>query len=471
MQNAKVIPNEKYDAKQVWEWDRAHWIHPWTDFAAFKEKGSTVICEGEGPYIYDGDGKRHIDGIGGLWCVNIGYGREEMAQAIAEQCRRLCYYSTFVDTTTPPAAELAHKLATISPGTLNHVFYSTGGSEANDQAVRIVHFYFNRLGKKNKKKIIARMDGYHGSTLLTATITGVMFDRIGFDVIDELVHHISNPNPYRRPAGMTEAEFLEFLVKELEDKILELGPDNVAMFFAEPIMGAGGVIVPPQGYHKRMKAICDAYDIFYISDEVVTGFGRLGHFFASEDVFGIQPDIITGAKGITSGYQPLGITMLSDKIYEVISVPQEPGAMFTTGFTYSGHPVACAAGLKNIEIMEREDICGHVREVGPYFEERLKTLYELPIVGDVRGKCFMNCVEYVGNRETKALLPEEANIGARIARLAQERGALVRPIGHMNVLSPPLILSKSQIDDLVEILRASAIEAMNELKREGIWNG
>jgi adenosylmethionine-8-amino-7-oxononanoate aminotransferase len=463
--------NLKYDRQQIWEWDRKHWVHPWTDFSVFKEKGSTVIAEGDGPFIYDADGKRYIDGIGGLWCVNIGYGREEMAQAIADQCRRLCYYATFVDTTTPPAAELAHKLAQIAPKGLGHVFYSTGGSEANDQAVRIVHFYFNRLGKPNKKKIISRIDAYHGSTLLTATITGVMFDRIGFDVIDGLVHHVSNPNPYRRPDGMSEAQWLEFLVKEFEDKILELGPDNVAMFFAEPIMGAGGVVVPPAGYHKRMKAVCEKYDMFYISDEVVTGFGRLGHMFASQDVFGIVPDIITGAKGVTSGYQPLGITLLSDKIYDVISVPQEPGAMFTTGFTYSGHAVACAAGLKNIEIIEREKICEHVREVGPYFEERLKTLYDLPIVGDVRGKCFMMCVEYVADQKTKALLPHEANIGGRIARIAQKRGALIRPIGHLNVLSPPLVLSKGQIDDLVEILRASAIEAMDELRKEGIWNG
>lgn len=235
--------------------------------------------------------------------------------------------------------------------------------------------------------------------------------------------------------------------------------------------GAGGVIVPPEGYHKRMKAVCEKYDMFYISDEVVTGFGRLGHMFASEDVFGIVPDIITGAKGVTSGYQPLGITLVSDKIYDVISVPQEKGAMFTNGFTYSGHAVACAAGLKNIEIIEREKICEHVREVGPYFEERLKTLNDIPIIGDIRGKCFMQCVEYVADKKTKELLPDEAAIGSRIARLAQKRGALIRPVGHFNVLSPPLILSKGQIDDLVEILRASALEAMEELRREKIWNG
>jgi adenosylmethionine-8-amino-7-oxononanoate aminotransferase len=463
--------NLKYDGKALWRMDRDHYIHPWTDFSTFKQTGSDVIAEGDGIYVFDADGKRYIDGIGGLWCVNIGYGREEMAQALAEQARRICYYSTFTHLTTPPAAELAAKLAELAPGPLNHVFYTTGGSESNDSAARLVAFYFNRLGKTSKKKIIARLDGYHGSTLLTASITGVMFDRIGFDTLSDLVHHIPCPNPYRRPEGMTVAEFGDQCIADLENKIIELGPENVAMFFAEPIMGAGGVIVPPPGYHKRAKAVCEKYEVMYISDEVVTAFGRLGHFFASKDHFDLQPDIITSAKGITSGYQPLGAILLSDEIYDVISVPQEKGAMLTNGFTYSGHPIACAAGLKNIEIMEREDICGHVREVGPYFQKRLETLYDLPIVGDVRGSHFMLCVEFVADRKTKELLPPEAAIGNRIARLAQERGAIIRPIGHLNVMSPPLTMTKAQVDDLVEIVRQSALLAMDELKREKLWNG
>jgi adenosylmethionine-8-amino-7-oxononanoate aminotransferase len=465
------MKNVKYDSKALWQMDRDHYIHPWTDFETFKETGSDVIAEGDGIYVYDADGKRYIDGIGGLWCVNIGYGREEMAQALAEQARRICYYSTFTHLTTPPAAELAAKLAKLAPGSLNHVFYTTGGSESNDSAARLIAFYFNRLGKKSKKKIIARLDGYHGSTLLTASITGVMFDSIGFDTLEDLVHHIPCPNPYRRPEGMTVEEFGDQCIADLENKILELGPENVAMFFAEPIMGAGGVIVPPPGYHKRAKAVCEKYEVIYISDEVVTAFGRLGHFFASKDHFDLQPDIITTAKGITSGYQPLGAIMLSDAIYDVISVPQAKGGMLTNGFTYSGHPITCAAGLKNIEIMEREDICGHVREVGPYFQKRLESLYDLPIVGDVRGSHFMLCVEFVADQKTKALLPDEAAIGNRIARLAQERGAIIRPIGHLNVMSPPLTMTKAQIDDLVEIIRQSAILAMDELKREKLWNG
>jgi len=461
--------NRKYDTADLWRKDRDHYLHPWTDFSVFKETGSDVIAEGEGIYVFDSDGRRFIDGIGGLWCVNIGYGREEMAECLAEQARRICYYSTFTHLTTPPAAELAAKLAELAPARLSHVFYGTGGSMANDAAARIIHFYFNRLGKKNKKHIIARIDGYHGSTLLTASITGVMFDRIDFDVLMDFVHHIPCPNPYRRPDGMSVEEFCDEKVADLETKILELGPENVACFFAEPIMGAGGVIVPPPGYHRRTREVCTKYDVIYVSDEVVTGFGRLGHFFASEPVFDLTPDIITCAKGLTSGYQPLSATLLPDFMYDVISVPQAEGAMFTQGFTYSGHPIACAAGLKNIEIIEREDICGHVRAVGPYFEARLNTLRDLPIVGDVRGSHFMLCVEFVADKRTKALLPAEAKIGNLIARHCQARGLIVRPLGHLNVMSPPLIMTREQIDELVAIMRQAIEAAMDDLVRAGHW--
>ena len=376
-----------YNTEVLWRQDMDHYIHPWTDFSTFKEEGSLVMAESEGAYVVDSEGNRYIDGIGGLWCVNIGYANEEMAQAIAEQVRRITYYSSFGHLTTPPAAELAAKLAQLTPGKLNHVFYGTGGSMSNDTAIRIIHYYFNRLGKKNKKKIISRTDGYHGSTYLAMTMTGVEFDHQGFDLAPDLVHHIPAPNPYRRPGGMSLETFCDEKVADLENKILELGPENVACFIAEPIMGAGGVIVPPPGYHKRTREVCDRYEVLYISDEVVTGFGRLGHFFASESVFEFVPDIIVCAKGISSGYVPLSATVLSEAMYDVISVPQAEGAMFTHGFTYSGHPVSCAAGLKNIEIMERDDICGHVRDVGPYLEEQLASLLEHPIVGDVPVSC------------------------------------------------------------------------------------
>ena len=462
---------QKYDTQDLWQKDVDHYIHPWTDFSVFHEEGSLVVAEADGAYVYDSDGGRYIDGIGGLWCVNIGYGRDEMAEAIADQVRAIPYYSSFNHLTTPPSALLAAKLAEISPDNLNHVFYGTGGSQANDSAIRIIHYYFNRLGKTSKKKIISRVDAYHGSTYLAMTLTGVTADHSGFDLAPDLVSYVSCPNPYRKPENMSDAEYCDFLVDELEQEILRLGEDNVAAFIAEPIMGAGGVIVPPEGYHQRTAQVCRKYDVLYISDEVVTGFGRIGHMLSSEPVFGIKPDIITAAKGISSGYLPLSATLLSDQIYEVISQPAADGSLFTHGFTYSGHPVCCQAALKNIEIIEREQICEHVREVGPYFEQQLNTLRDLPIVGDVRGRCFMMCVENVKDTNTKALFDDDVVIGDRIAAHCQKKGLIVRPIAHLNVLSPPLILSRDQVDEVVGTLRQGIEAAMDDLVREGLWSG
>jgi adenosylmethionine-8-amino-7-oxononanoate aminotransferase len=463
-----MVTNTSLDANGIRQLDFAHHLHPFTDFASFAADELQVIASAEGAYVIDSDGNRYLDGLGGLWCVNIGHGRAEMADAIAQQARKLDYYSTFVAQTSAPPAQLAAKLASLAPAPFNHVFFGTSGSDANDTAVRLIHFYFNRLGKRSKKKLITRHDGYHGTSFLAMSLTGIAYDHIGFDLVaGDLIHRVSSPSLYRRPEGLTEAEFLDTLAQEFERKILELGPDNVAAFFAEPIMGAGGVLVAPSGYHRRMLDICRKYDVLYVSDEVVTAFGRLGHFFASENAFGIVPDIITCAKGITSGYVPLSATLVSDKIYEVIKVPQAPGAMFTHGYTYSGHPVCCAAALKNIEIMEREDLCGHIRNVGPYFERRLKELLDLPIVGDVRGSHFMLCVESVANKHTKELFAPEVGVGKRIATAAQKRGLLVRPIGHLNILSPPLILQTADIDMLVDTLRAAVKEVADGLTREG----
>tara|TARA_B100000795_G_C22782612_1_gene433090 strand:- start:522 stop:1904 length:1383 start_codon:yes stop_codon:yes gene_type:complete len=453
--------------KNIWQKDKDHFIHPWTDFSTFKDDGSMVLTDASGITLTDNEGKQYIDGIGGLWCVNIGYGRAEMADAIATQAKRIPYFSTFGHHTTPPAAALAAKLAELAPGNLNHVFYGCGGSVANDSAVRIAHFYFNQLGKTTKKKIISRIDGYHGSTYMAMSITGVEFDHIGFDIDKQMVHHISCPNPYRRAKGMSLEDFCDTKVQELEDKILELGQDNVALFFAEPIMGAGGVIVPPPGYHRRTQEVCNKYEVLYVSDEVVTAFGRLGHMFASKDEFDLQPDIITCAKGLTSGYLPLSATILSDEIYDVISIPQAKGALFTHGFTYSGHPVCCAAGLKNIEIMERENLCEHVNDVGVYFEKQLKTLENLEIVGEVRGSKFMMCIENVADKKTKSLIHEDAAVGSRIADHCQKRGLIVRPLAHMNVLSPPLIMTREEVDKLVAILRESIVETISDLSRDG----
>ena len=385
-------------------------------------------------------------------------------QAVADQMRELPFFSSFNNLTNRPAAKLAAKLASLAPGHLNHVFFGTGGSMATDSAVRMVHHYNNRIGKPYRKKILSRQNAYHGSTHLSIALTGPVY-QTGWDGATDLVHYLSAPYPYRRPDGMSEAAFTDLLIKEMEDAILKLGPDNVAAFIAEPILGAGGVIVPPEGYHKRTWDLCQKYGLFYISDEVVTAFGRLGHMFASMDRFGIQPDIICSAKGISSGYQPLSATIISDQIYDVISGMD--GA-FYHGFTYSCHPVACAAGLKNIEILEREDICGQVLKTGPVFQETLKSLESLDLVGEVRGSHFMMCIESVADKATKAMLPAEVNVGKRIAQACQKRGLIVRPLGHLNIMSPPLILTVEQIGEMGEILHSSIKATMDDLTRERV---
>jgi len=457
-----------YTTDQLMEKDKAHFTHPWTIFDVYKHEGALPIERAEGCYIYDTEGNRYLDAVGGLWCNNIGTGREEMAEAIAEQVRKMSYSSPFVDLTNVPATLLAEKIASIAPGDLNHVFYSCGGSTAIDTAFRLIHYFQNCRGKHDKKHIISRKSSYHGSTYAAMSIGGKAGDHPPeFDYLSDTIHHISAPKFYGDTSGKSEAEFLDELVAELEAKIVELGgEDHVAAFFAEPILGAGGVIIPPEGYHKRTWKICQKYDVLYVSDEVVTAFGRLGHWFASEDEFGITPDIITSAKGLTSGYQPLGATIYSDKIHDVIS-EEGHGRCFAHGFTYSGHPVACAAALKNIEIMERENLHGNVSELAPYFQERLESLADLPIVGDVRGRGFMWCVEFVANKTSFELFPEELDIGKRISNHADAKGLIVRPIVHLNVMSPPLNLKREDIDFIVDTLRESIELTVAELNNEG----
>jgi adenosylmethionine-8-amino-7-oxononanoate aminotransferase len=412
-----------------------------------------------------------IDAIGGMWCVNIGYGREEMAQAIAEQVRRMPYFSPFGLISTPPSIDFGTKLAEYTPGDLNHVFFTTGGSTAVDSALRFIQFYNNFHGRPAKKHIITREYAYHGSTYLSASVSGKPGDRGHLDFVTETIHHLPSPNPYRRPESLSEAEFCKAKVKDLEDKILELGPEKVACFIAEPLLASGGVIVPPPGYQRATWEVCRKYDVLYISDEVVTGFGRLGEIFASEPVFDIVPDIITCAKGLTSGYIPLGAFLLSDRLYDRVTGEGAKGKFFANGFTYSAHPVACAAGLKNLEIMEREHLCERVRELGPYFQERFQTLSDLPLVGNVRGSHLMVCVEFVSDRKTKMVPPAEWEIGFRIMRNTMPKGLLVRPMAHLIVLSPPLIITRAQIDEAVEALRAGIKDTMDELTREGLWRG
>ena len=456
--------------RDIVERDKRHHLHPYQVFDTFAEEGALPMASGEGVYLTDTDGKRYVDAVGGLWCTNIGLGREEMAEAIADQVRRLAYSNPFVDMTHQPAADLAARLADLAPGDLDHVFFSTGGSTAIDIAYRLVQYYQGVRGLPEKRHVISRMDAYHGQTYASGSIGGKPGDRIAELEFLENIHHLSSPNIYRYGKGRSEEEFADFLVAEFEAKVAELGgPGAVAAFFAEPIMGSGGVVPPPGNYLQRIWQYCRANDIVYVADEVVTGFGRLGEWFVSKDVFGIEPDVITVAKGLTSGYLPLGATLISDRIFRVIA---EPGhhRYLPMGFTYGGHPVSCAAALKNIEIIEREGILEHVREVGPYFMAQLQTLRGLPMVGDVRGSHLMACIEFVRDAATGEPYPDWVDIGKRVSNEADALGLIVRPVENLNIMSPSLVITKDEVDFIVATLRTAiplAHERAEEMMAEG----
>jgi putrescine---pyruvate transaminase len=453
-------------AQELWQMDRDHALHPWTNFGPFEQAGALVISRGEGAYLWDAEGKRYLDAVGGLWCTNIGLGRAEMAQAIGDQALKLAFSNTFVDMTNDPSAQLAATIAQLAPGDLNRVHFTTGGSTAVDTAVRMVAYYHHARGYPQKTDIVARENSYHGSTYLSQSVGKRPGDRVEeFRYKTEGIHHLSCPNPYRRPEGMDAAQFCDSLIAEFEALIARVGADRIGGFIAEPIQASGGLVIPPDDYLRRMWQLCQRHDILFIADEVVTAWGRLGHWFASWDMFGVQPDIICTAKGLTSGYVPLGAMVFSDRIWRVMA---EGGQRwFTSGLTYAGHPVACAAGLKNIEIMAREDLLGNAARVGAYLQHRLSALESLPLVGQVRGRGMMICVENVGDKTSKAPLPDAAHESKRISNACEEMGLIVRPLGHLNVMSPPLTITESDVDFVADTLTRAIERITDELVREG----
>lgn len=450
------------DLGTVRGWDNQNFVHPWEGMGAIGENQRTFIEGGQGVYVVNEHGERMIDGPGGMWCVQIGYGREDMAETMAEQARQLAYFSPF-NNTNSAAARLAHEIAARTPGDLNHVFFTTGGSTAVDSALRFIQFRNNLLGKPEKKTIISRHKAYHGSTYLAASVSGKERDRLWLDKADALAHFLPDVNPMHRAEGTSMAAFLDEKIQDLEKAILTLGADKVAAFIAEPILASGGVIVPPPGYHKRCLDVCRRHDVLYISDEVVTGFGRLGHWFASNEVFGITPDIITCAKGMTSGYVPMGAAIISDRLIADISGEQSQDATFSNGFTYSGHPVSAAAGLKNIEIIESEGILEHVRAVTPLFQERLQALGDHPIVSDARGMGLMGCVQCSSGDEDS--LERDYALGGMIDAHCQANGLILRPIINMCVFSPPLVINEAQINQMFDILSDAIQSAADELAK------
>ena len=464
--NAPSAPAESGDAV---ERAKRHLVQPWPFAGSVGTEARALIGEGEGIYITDGDGKRLIDGPAGMWCVNVGHRRQELAKVMYDQAMALSYNTPWY-TMNAPSAELAERIAAYAPGDLDHVFFTTGGSSAVETALRFMQFYNNVRGRPEKKLILSRGGAYHGSTYLSASLNGRPRDRDWMDGADELIVKLSSPNPFRRPAGMSVEAFADSLVEEFRDTIARIGADRIGAFVGEPVQASGGVIVPPDGYLKRIREICRESDILYVSDEVVTAFGRLGHVFASEEVFGIEPDMITFAKGVTSGYFPLGGVVISARLMEELRRSNHPDAMFGHGLTYTSHPVGCAVALKNLDLLE-DGVLDHARKVAPYFQTQLKTLEELPLVGEVRGAGLMGCVECVADRESRDPLQLDKDVGKRIDAHCHELGLLVRPLINMCVMSPPLVIMTEQIDDMVAILREGISRTMEDLRREGVWEG
>ncbi|MBB1428491.1 aspartate aminotransferase family protein [Shewanella sp. SG44-2] len=435
--------------------DKQHFIHPFTDSKGLAVKGTRVIERAEGVYLWDVMGHKLLDGMAGLWCVNVGYGRQSIVDAVSKQMQKLPFYNSFFQCSHPPAIELAQKIASLAPARMNNVFFTGSGSESNDTNLRMVRRYWDLKGKPSKKTIISRVNAYHGSTVAGASLGGMSGMHEQGDLPIPGVVHIAQPYWYAEGKDLSPEEFGLKTAQALEAKIIELGEDNVAAFIAEPFQGAGGVIIPPSTYWPEIKRILAKYDILFILDEVISGFGRTGKWFAAE-YFDLQPDLITIAKGMTSGYVPMGGVIVSDKVAEVIK--QDCGE-FTHGFTYSGHPVAAAAALENIRIIEQEKLVERVaNDTSPYLQSRLQQLAEHPLVGEVRGVGLVAAIELVKDKSLRQRFDANVGVGTYCRDACITHGLVMRSVGDTMIISPPLTISHAEIDELV----AKATQALND---------
>jgi putrescine aminotransferase len=428
--------------------DDAHHLHPFTDPRDVRAHGTHVIQSASGCFVTDETGRQLLDGLAGLWCVNVGYGRKEIADAVHRQMSAVAFYPSFFNTTTEPTILLADKLAAHAPPSLSKVFFSNSGSEANETALKLIRGYNHLRGRRGKAKILSRTFSYHGVGMATTSMTGLPSCYEPFDLPLPGFVHVPGPHPYGVNSDKSPAAYAEWCLEETERIVAREGADTIAALFAEPVQGAGGVIVPPQGYLRALRDLCRRHDVLFVADEVITGFGRLGDWFASS-LWELEPDLITMAKGITSGYVPLGATMVSDAFAEVL----ERGGYLAHGFTYSGHPVATAAGLANLEIIEREGLVERVRnDVGPYFQEKLRAFEGHPAVGEIRGTMLIGALDLLprGGRSALATPPV---LGLKAVALAREAGVIVRGIRDMIAVAPPLIITRSEIDQLFTGIR------------------
>ncbi|HEV2602475.1 MAG TPA: aminotransferase [Microvirga sp.] len=444
-------------------------IHPYTQLASFRETGPLVLERGEGVWVYDTDGKGYIEGMAGLWCTSLGYSNPEIADAAREQMLKLPFTHLFSGRSHDPAIELAEKLKEIAPMPVSKIFFCSSGSEANDTQVKLVWYMNNALGRPQKKKIISRIRGYHGVTIASASLTGLPANHIDFDLPIANILHTSCPHYYRfGQEGESEEDFATRMAQELEEQILREGPDTVAAFIAEPVMGAGGAILPPNTYFEKIQAVLDKYDILFIADEVITGFGRLGTPFGSQRL-GIRPDTLSFAKAVTSAYLPLGGVMIPEAMYQAMLDESRKVGTFGHGFTYSGHPVSSAVALKVLEIYERERIFEGVKAKAPVFEGRLAALADHPLVGEARGLGLVGGLELVANKRTKAQYDPKKAVAAKTVGFAQAEGLIVRSLlGDRISLCPPLIISEAEIHELFDRLTRALDRTADWIAKEGL---
>lgn len=430
--------------------DAAHHIHPFSNMKELNAKGTRIITRGEGSHIYDATGKKYLDAFAGLWCVNIGYGRPEIANAVFNQMNELAYYNSFFGTTNPSATLLAEKIASHTEGQLNHVFFTNSGSESTDTWLRMARVYWQAKGQPEKRVVISRRNGYHGSTVAGASLGGMkhMHGQAGADVAD--IVHIGQPYWFADGGDLSPEEFGLKMARELEEKINEVGADKVAAFVGEPIQGAGGVIIPPATYWPEIQRICDTYGILLVTDEVICGFGRLGSWFGHQH-FGVKPDLCPVAKGLSSGYLPIGAVLVSDRVADVMI--NEVGDFFH-GFTYSGHPVAAAAALENLRIIEDEKLVERVRDdIGPYFTKAWTSLEDHDMVYSAENVGLMAGLQMAADKSTRARYKKADDLGSFVRNVCLENGLVLRATGDRMLASPPLIITEEEVDFMVKVTR------------------
>ena len=449
------------------EWqaaDSAHYLHPFTDHKSLASKGSRVIERADNIYLWDTDGHRILDAMSGLWCVNVGYGQKDLIDAATRQLTTLPFYNSFFQTATPPAIELAELLAQVTPPQFQHVFFAGSGSEGNDTVVRMVRRYWDVLGQPARTVIISRNNAYHGSTMAGASLGGMsgMHAQGGLPIPD--ITHIEQPFWFELGQGMSRDAFGLKAAGWLEDRILTIGADRIAAFIGEPVQGAGGVIVPPETYWPEIQRICDKYGILLVSDEVICGFGRTGHWFGCER-FGFRPDLMTFAKGVTSGYIPLGGVMVGERIARVLI---DQGGEFNHGYTYSGHPVACAVAIANIRLLQRQRVVQNVHDVlGPYLAQQFAEIAKHPLVGEVQTCGLMGAVQLVRDKSTSKSFPAELDIGMVCRGHCFANGLIMRAVGDRMIVAPPLVITCAQIDEMAALIRRCLDLTLKDATRAG----